>query len=137
MHPRRKLSSLAIGVALAVTVTAALAAPEYSMVRWTVDAGGGTSSDGRFELTGTIGQPDAGSHSGGGYTLTGGFWFQIPPGDCEEDGDVDLLEHQLFTTCVAGPLDPVAPACLCFDVDRSGTVDLADVALIQASHTGP
>ena len=41
----------------------------------TLDAGGGTfSSNGGYVLGGTIGQPDAGLLTGGGYTLAGGFW---------------------------------------------------------------
>ena len=30
-----------------------------------------------YTLMGTIGQPDAGSHSGTGYDLTGGFWAWV------------------------------------------------------------
>ena len=41
----------------------------------TIDAGGATSSTGgTFNLGGTVGQPDAGTHSGGTYSLQGGFW---------------------------------------------------------------
>jgi hypothetical protein len=42
---------------------------------WTVDGGGGRSSNGGYNLSGTIGQPDAGPRlSGGDFTLQGGFW---------------------------------------------------------------
>lgn len=41
----------------------------------TVDSGGGTfSQGGRYNLGGTAGQPDAGTHSGGQYGVQGGFW---------------------------------------------------------------
>ncbi len=41
----------------------------------TVDSGGGTfSSAGGYALGGTAGQPDAGTFTGGAYTLSGGFW---------------------------------------------------------------
>ena len=44
-------------------------------VDWhTIDGGGGTSSGGAFTLSGTIGQPDAGTMAGGDYRLEGGFW---------------------------------------------------------------
>ena len=46
----------------------------YSLNRWTVDGGGGEMSSGQYALGGTIGQPDAGTLSGGTYTLDGGFW---------------------------------------------------------------
>ena len=42
----------------------------------TIDGGGETfSTGGDYELSGTIGQPDAGEMTGGDYALTGGFWF--------------------------------------------------------------
>jgi hypothetical protein len=47
---------------------------QYSIDWWTIDGGGGTSSNGPYTLTGTIGQPDAGVMSGGNFTLVGGFW---------------------------------------------------------------
>ena len=34
----------------------------------------GTSSNGQYSVSGTIGQPNAGSMSGGNHTLQGGFW---------------------------------------------------------------
>jgi hypothetical protein len=46
----------------------------FSFDWWTVDGGGGTSTAGVYTVSGTIGQPDAGAMSGGGYSLTGGFW---------------------------------------------------------------
>jgi hypothetical protein len=45
----------------------------------TVDGGGVTLSIGTgYTLGGTIGQPDAGSSSGGPYSLAGGFWHAVP-----------------------------------------------------------
>jgi hypothetical protein len=41
----------------------------YDLARYTIDGGGAMNSSG-----GSIGQPDAGSQSGGTYTLNGGFW---------------------------------------------------------------
>ncbi|MBI1784878.1 hypothetical protein HYR69_07020 [Candidatus Sumerlaeota bacterium] len=40
---------------------------------FSVDGGGGESSGGVYSLFGTIGQPDAGTLQGDGYTLQGGF----------------------------------------------------------------
>src|SRR5438132_9237552 len=67
---------------LGVVLLAALSAAVYAQVgggfdlSWsTVDGGGGTfSAGGPYSLGGTIGQPDAGSASGGQYQLNGGFW---------------------------------------------------------------
>ena len=47
---------------------------QYSLDWWTGDGGGGTSTGDVYTVSGTIGQPDAGTLSGGGYSLTGGFW---------------------------------------------------------------
>jgi hypothetical protein len=50
-------------------------AQSYSIDWFTIDGGGGTSTGGVYAVSGTIGQPDAGSAmSGGNYSLTGGFW---------------------------------------------------------------
>ena len=43
-----------------------------------VAGGGGTSTNGQYSVSGTIGQHDAGTAmTGGGYSLTGGFWSLI------------------------------------------------------------
>ena len=50
----------------------------YSMDWYKVSGGGGTSSNGQYNISGTIGQQDAGGPmAGGGYSLTGGFWALI------------------------------------------------------------
>lgn len=53
----------------------------YDLTWNTIDGGGGTSIGGSFELSGTIGQPDASSvaMTGNGYELTGGFWPGLGP----------------------------------------------------------
>lgn len=121
-----------------VAVTAAVE-PTFEITRSTID-GGGTmrSQGGNFELSGTIGQPDAGQMSSNNFTLTGGFWIEIPPGDCEDDGDVDLFDYDQFRKCMTGP-DRELPSesCLCFDVNGSRTIDLRDFFIIQSNYTGP
>ncbi len=103
----------------------------------TIDGGGVMRSiddddDGDFVLSGTIGQPDAGRMTGGAFELTGGFWFETPPGDCNASGVVDLCDHAAFIGCLTGPDGEalVADECRCFDVDGSRTVDLADFAQV-------
>ena len=50
----------------------------YSIDWYKVAGGGGTSTDGQYSLSGTIGQHDAGgAMTGGTYSLTGGFWALI------------------------------------------------------------
>lgn len=47
---------------------------QYAIDWFTIDGGGGTSTGGVYSVSGTIGQPDAGTMSGGPFTLQGGFW---------------------------------------------------------------
>jgi hypothetical protein len=68
------LISLLTGVALALSASS-LRAQSYSIDWYKVSGGGGTSSNGQFTVSGTIGQHDAGGPmTGGNYSLTGGFW---------------------------------------------------------------
>ena len=71
-HTRPAL--LAALLVLALTGVAYAQAGGYDLSWHTVDGGGGPLSNGPYALNGTIGQPDAGALSGGGYTLLGGFW---------------------------------------------------------------
>ncbi|MGA2279755.1 MAG: hypothetical protein ABSG80_05575 [Verrucomicrobiota bacterium] len=50
-------------------------AQSYSIDWYKVSGGGGTSAGGTYQVSGTIGQHDAGGPmTGGNYSLTGGFW---------------------------------------------------------------
>ena len=51
---------------------------QYSISWYKIAGGGGTSSNGQYIVSGTIGQHDAGGPlTGGNYSLTGGFWSLI------------------------------------------------------------
>jgi hypothetical protein len=81
---------------------------EFEITRSTVDGGGVMfSTGGEFELSGTIGQPDAGTVTGGEseFELTGGSWFGEPLDDCNSDGWVNLIDYE--TSMNASP-DPMA-----------------------------
>ncbi|MGO8839216.1 MAG: hypothetical protein ACLQAH_09025 [Limisphaerales bacterium] len=53
-------------------------AQSYSIGWYKVSGGGGTSSGGTYQISGTIGQHDSGGPmTGGNYSLTGGFWALI------------------------------------------------------------
>ena len=53
-------------------------AQQYTIDWHKIAGGGGTSTGSVYSVSGTIGQPDASSAmSGGGYSLTGGFWSLI------------------------------------------------------------
>jgi predicted Zn-dependent protease len=50
----------------------------YSVDWYKISGGGGTSTNGQYAISGTIGQHDAsGAMAGGSYSVTGGFWSLI------------------------------------------------------------
>jgi hypothetical protein len=78
---------------------------------FTIDSGGGTSLGGALALSGTIGQCDAGATlSGGGFSLTGGFWVAMAPtcrADFNADGSANSQDFFDFLTAFFGA-DPSA-----------------------------
>jgi hypothetical protein len=70
---------LATSLALPLWLFALAAHAQSFSIDWYKIAGGGGSSTGAtYQVTGTIGQPDAGgAMTGGSYSLTGGFWSLI------------------------------------------------------------
>jgi Dockerin type I domain len=112
--------------------------PDFDLSWHTVDGGGVMrSTGGDFELSGTIGQPDAGAMSGGNFTLTGGFWFEVLPSDCNADGVVNLFDYDTFQTCLNGPGGGPLPAgCNCYDFDGDGKITLFDFATMQDMFNG-
>jgi hypothetical protein len=56
-------------------LTLGVQAQSYSLDWYKIAGGGGVSSNAPYQVTGTVGQPDAsGAMSGGSYSVTGGFW---------------------------------------------------------------
>ncbi len=139
---RNKPISLTLGL-IALLAAASVVADDFSLEWWTIDGGGGMWTTGvAYELSGTIGQPDASAMTGGDFALTGGFWAVVHttpaplPGDCDDDGDVDLVDFANFSDCLLGPDRGVGSNCDCFDLDDDGDVDLADFTEFQAYFTG-
>ena len=68
-----------------------------------------------------------------GYPL---LWWEIRP-DLDNDGDVDITDFDSFTFCMLGP-DVARPGgCDYADSEPDGDADLADLAMLQRSFTGP
>jgi hypothetical protein len=73
----------------------------YDLSWNTIDSGGSTSvTGGAYAVGGTIGQVDAGLHTGGAYILSGGFWAavfdaatDVPQGDGLADAPRVLALH--------------------------------------------
>jgi hypothetical protein len=69
------VSDLLISLAVVALAVLPAMAQSYSINWAKIAGGGGTSTNGQYALTGTIGQSDAGSTMTNGlYSLTGGFW---------------------------------------------------------------
>ena len=124
--------------ALVIVLCGNLIADEFEITRSTIDGGGTTRSTGEeFELSATIGQPDAGIMEGNGFTLSGGFWFEEPPDDCNSDGWVNLIDYDDFDSCLSGPHGGLPqPECNCFDLDNDNDVDISDIRQFQQAFTG-
>ncbi len=68
----RRLTTAATVAILFAAFT--LRAQPFAIDSYTIDGGGGTSTNTQYAVSGTIGQPDAGTLAGGQYALQGGFW---------------------------------------------------------------
>jgi hypothetical protein len=104
---------LALACTLVLICRNAGAQPDLS---WnTIDCGGETSTQGAYELRGTIGQPDASGMSAGGYDLEGGFWGNFDAAGCGSadfncDGAVGTdADIEAFFACLSGNCPP--PPC--------------------------
>jgi hypothetical protein len=82
----RKIFLIAIALLILIAFTQSVSiAPAsaqsgggYDLTWNTIDGGGVTfATGGAYQLGGTIGQADAGTMSGGTYTLNGGFWVDF------------------------------------------------------------
>ena len=135
------------GMMLCLFAVAARAAQE-ELSWYTVDGGGtmectGGDESTTFELSGTVGQPDATQTLVGGegtqFEMTGGFWFTPVGGEpgciCgdidQSGGAVNLDDFATFAVCY-GATGPT-PACdaaafNCTDMDGNGAVNLDDFA---------
>ncbi len=131
---RYKYRTAAWPIVLALVLSPAATHGDYSIDFWTIDGGGEMwTTGGDFELSGTIGQHDAGTlMTGGDFALAGGFWPGAAEepfcfGDLDGDGEIGLSDlAQLLahygTTSGATYEDG--------DLDGDGDVDLSDLAAL-------
>jgi hypothetical protein len=97
----------AAGAAVAVSPALAQTGGGYDLTWSTIDCGGSTggSGGGTFNVSGTIGQPDAGTMSSGPFVVIGGFWSVTAPVPCYPNCDsstiIPILNVQDFTCFLA------------------------------------
>jgi hypothetical protein len=79
MITKRWLILLCLLALIALAVVPVLAETNaYDLSWWTVDGGGiNNQTTGNYTLSGTAGQPEIGTLSGGNYDLSCGFWAGI------------------------------------------------------------
>ncbi|CUU36019.1 hypothetical protein DCOP10_116176 [Armatimonadetes bacterium DC] len=113
-----------------MSVACAQSGGGYDLSWWTIDGGGITfATGGSFNMGGTVGQPDASNAlTGGGYSLTGGFWFT--PACVATNGDVDgngcVDDADLLTVLFNFGATGANPA----DVNCDAIVDDADLLIV-------
>lgn len=124
----------------------AVQSQDFQLSWFTIDGGGATWSAGsNFEISGTIGQFDAGVIMfGGSFQIEGGLWAGILPytaGDLNCDGVVDLFDIDPFVMALTEPelYDIVVPRCdpALADTNADGEVNLFDIDPFVALLTGP
>lgn len=135
-HPYDFLVALTILAALASRASA-----EFAVDWWTIDGGGAMwTVGGNYELSGTIGQPDAGvAMTGGTFALVGGFWAgaastapPLCPGDLNCDGVVNFDDIDPFVValgCQGGDPNCWDPTCpwLNGDCNDDQTLNFDDI----------
>lgn len=127
---RLRLTTLALlAAAAAPGASAAPGAdgPAYEIPWFTLDGGGTTSTGGTLELRGTLGQPDAGTLSGGAFVLQGGFWTAGGAVGCTGDtnGDAIVDVDDLIVVILAwGSADADA------DTNDDGIVNVDDLVTV-------
>lgn len=127
---------ISASVLLGLLASVALSGELYT-VEWSAISSGGVvrSQGGNFDLSGSIGQPHAGSGAGGDFKLNAGFWLSLAATDCNDDGTVDSADFRALALCLTGPGGIDAADCDCFDVDANGFIDLRDFARAQVAFS--
>ena len=133
----RNAKALVAAATCMITATAtAQSRGAFELNWWTMDGGGAMHTvGGSFELSGTVGQPDAGKMTGGTFELVGGFWPAAAspscPEDVDHDGDIDIqdLAYLLGDFGMSG-------GGLTGDIDADNDADLQDLAYLLAVFGG-
>ena len=135
---RGLLTTATVFAVLSIICVAPALADDYDIDWYTFDGGGDVFTSGAdFELSGTIGQPDAGLMSGGNFTLTGGFWAvlaagpQYSLGDLNCDGVLNAFDIDPFVLALTNPgaYQAAYPECdiNLADINGDGVINAFDI----------
>lgn len=73
--------------------------------------------------------------------LTGDVWYfttKPPPGDMDQDGDVDQEDFGFFQVCLTSSVEPqIAPPCQAADFNTDGVINALDLGMLLACVSGP
>ena len=120
---------------LAAGVASAQTGGGYDLAWSVIGDGGQTSSAADYELD-ALGQPDAGTMSGGTYALSSGFLAALGPsaeppacvGDCDSSIAVDVTEIITMANIALG----TSPLADCMRGDASGDGQITVDEILQA-----
>lgn len=114
-----------VNLILTILFISSVACADYSIQWYTVNNGGGTSSGGTYEVSGTAGQADAGYHYESPYELMGGFWVGGPL--CI----VNLEDFAVFAAYwLDGPCNESNDWCGGADLNQVNDVDIEDLKIL-------
>ncbi len=123
-----------LAVIVTIVGTPLAFAGDFELTSYTVDCGGGISVGGTFEVSGTVGQPDAEYFVGGAFELEGGFWVNAATlscgclGDMNGDGVRNGVDIQNFVSCYLQSVD-----CACADMDQIDGITSDDINAFVSS----
>lgn len=142
-HKAGSMENPQLLVVIATSALALVALADPPEITWfTVDGGGGTSTDGTITVSGTIGQADAGRLMGAPYiSIAGGYWGAASgaptcPADFNDDGLVDDDDFVFFASSynIFECSDPMMPLDCPADINMDTLVDDNDFVMFVAAY---
>ena len=120
-----------------LAIVGTVLAQSYSIEWRTIDGGGDMwCAGGDYTLSGTIGQSDSGAMTGGTYTLAGGFWLPMCPGDLNDDGLRNFADFTVFSGHYGSASgDPNYNAEADFNAD--GLINFSDFTIFSGYYGVP
>lgn len=119
--------AIVVGTAAFVVLNVVYAQTEVT--RSVISSGGAMAVSAHHSLRATVGQPSVEEATSFTHSIVPGFWAGAATGYRIDD-------FSAFVACFAGPGTPLSSTCRGADLNRNGTVDLADFAKMQREFDG-